>query len=583
MAAHMARSPMENSVRVELPASRAAPIPDICTAVAHYLVTALLGVFFLPCLLFILELFAMTSLLKWELPVAAAAIAPIAALWLIREQSLTTKATAFLLFVAAMASALFVASLFYDVTWDGRAYHADGILLILAGSNPIYEMMHGFDDLWTNNYPKITWYFAAIATHLTGNYNLGKCGNLMLIYATAAYVFSFLKDREFSTGNALLAAVAVSLNPVSISQLHCFYVDGQLAALSTLAVFSSLAMLRTPRLTDKLVFFISACLLINIKFTGAAYLAIIVAVTVTILWWRWYKSRSAEDFQHGRMVAGYIIVIGMIGGVVMGYNPYITNILVHGNIFFPLMGKGSIDVIAAQSPPTFQEQSMTTAQKLLLSTLSRAENIHPAGGTADPQLKLPFSTDEKEMSLYFANDLRIGAWGVLFSGILILASLLYFLSHGWTHSDSVVAIIIILVTALINPGSWWARYAPQVALLPLFMALYPLNSLEKWQRITAKFVMVLLIINSTLILPPSILYFQKTTRQIQYQINAITATCGKGTYAISDTDGYHLDQFLMNNGINVIYPKQDIRKTHTLRELFPLQNAFLYKEGCVRP
>ncbi len=511
----------------------------------------------------------------------AAAVVPLLCLKFLRNTSWTVKIIAVLLLACGVAKALFVASLFYDNTWDSRAYHADAILQLLNGVNPMYEMMHGFDDLWTNHYPKATWYFAAIITHLTGNYNVGKACNLFCLYAVAAYIFSFLKTRGSGTGNALLIACAAALNPVAISQLHTFYVDGALASLVTLMAFSGMAMMNNPRAIDKAVFILASCLLINIKFTGLAYVCVCYAACALALLYRWYKSKSLHDFKQGRTAAACIIFILLTGGVIMGYNPYITNTIMHGTPFFPLMGRGSIDVVAAQSPKSFVDHQYNNAEKVLISIFSRSENVEDKGGTSEPRIKIPFSVHKDELGLFFANDIRIGGWGALFGGILLLSVILYIASSSYRDKDIAVMIAALIVTILINPGSWWARYAPQVALLPLLMAIPAMGSKEAWQRITAKFVCVLLLLNSALIIPPSTRYFQETSAKIQQQIDDMVKSCGRGSYEISDTEGYHYEQFLDKNGIHIVYPKRDIRKTRPKTALFPLEKVFLHKEGCV--
>ena len=150
--------------------------------IAEYLAACLIGIILLPCLVFIALLCAKTNgEIKWMLPIATGAAVPLLGLVLLKGCSIKVKWLALGLFILAMTNALWVASWFYDPTWDSRAYHADGILLLLAGNNPFYDKMQWFDDLWTNHYPKITWYYAALLTHLTDNYNLGKSLSLIHI------------------------------------------------------------------------------------------------------------------------------------------------------------------------------------------------------------------------------------------------------------------------------------------------------------------------------------------------------------------------------------------------------------------
>lgn len=554
---------------------------DNLTAVADYLSASLLGMVFFPVLLFILELYAkINGEIKWQLSIAAALAVPVVCFKCIEDRSAFIKIIAVLLLVIGIEKALVIASLFYDMSWDSMSYHADAIMLLLKDNNPMYQAMHGFDDSWTNSYPKATWYFASLIIHATGNYNLGKAYNLFLLYAAASYVFSFLKRRQFSTGNALLVAVAVAASPVAISQMQTFYVDGALCSLMTLAVFSSIAMFARPQRIDKFVFILSACLLINIKFTGLAYILVIYAICALVMLWRWYKSKAREDFEQGKNLAYHMILVLLAGVIIMGSNPYITNTLAHGNPFFPLAGKGKVDVVAAQSPKSFNEHNTPTAIKLLISAFSKSVNVVWKKGTAEPEIKLPFSTSEEEMSVFAYNDVRIGGWGVLFGGLLTTSAALYLLSHSWKNTEMNIAILFVLATALINPGSWWARYAPQVALLPVLLAIPSFTSSTPWQRILARFVFVIFLLNSFLIFIPSTEYVYQTSEDLQHQIDTAVNACGKGVYEILDTEGYHYEQFLERNGITVVYPEKEDKGAHPKNGIFRIGSVFIYKKGC---
>ncbi|MEI7670151.1 MAG: hypothetical protein WCJ33_08725, partial [Pseudomonadota bacterium] len=185
---------------------------------SSYCALTIIGMIFIPVLLFIILLISgFSSEIKWQIPFAAFFITPI--VMLVFVDDIKAKIYSLISISLIFIISFYCASLFYDNTWDSRAYHADGILLLLNGNNPFYEKMVGFDDLWTNHYPKLTWYFASIIIHFTDNFNLGKVFNPLLAFATICYVFSFLKTREFSSIDSLLLGVAAAINPVFVSQL----------------------------------------------------------------------------------------------------------------------------------------------------------------------------------------------------------------------------------------------------------------------------------------------------------------------------------------------------------------------------
>ena len=549
-------------------------------AVSEYLAVCLCGIILIPCVLFICLLYGnVTGEIKWLIPIIAGILTPFFAIILLKPYSSRLQLSALALLIILIMTAFLVASLFYDLTWDSRAYHSDAILLLLAGNNPFYESMHGFDDLWTNHYPKITWYFAAVLIHSLGNYNLGKSYHLILLFAVFFYLFAWLKQRNSSTAKAVLVALAITLNPVAMSQLHSFYVDGALACLFTLALFSHFSLFSgCRRSTDKLIAVASGLLLINIKFTGLVYLWVIYGVFGLALLIRHLRTRMPETFATLRYFVINGVAVSIIGIVFMGYNPYVTNTLEHHNPFYPLAGEGKIDVISMQNPPSFNAHNALT--RALLSILSKTQNIADKGGTAEPELKLPFTFSQHEVDLYFANDVRMGGWGVLFSGIMLLSLLFFIGSHGWKRKEVLLILSVIFITISINPGSWWARYAPQIALLPLLFIIAEINSPVVWKQRIGNVIYSVSIVNALLILPPNTQFFAFTSQTLQQEIDHAIDKCGKGVYQISDVKGYHFEQFLYQNGIKITYPDKDIRKIHSLDELLPLNNVYLYKQGC---
>jgi len=550
--------------------------------IANYCAASLLGMIFIPVFVFTaLLMLKVNSDIKWQLPLILGAVTPF--ILLVFLEDMRCRIMGLLLLAVIICISYYLSGIFYDNTWDSRAYHADGILLLLKGVNPFYEKMQGFDDLWTNHYPKMTWYFASLIIHLTDNYNIGKILNFLLVFSVFSYVFAFFRIRNFSLGDSIAASLVAALNPVTISQIHSFYVDGALASLFTLLVFAVLACVNKPASLDKIVLFFVSCLLITIKFTGLVYLLVMYGFGGTVLLIACLLNVTKHNKTRLRDFILLTCAALLVGLCFMGYNPYISNYREAGNPFYPLAGAGKIDVVSAQSPKVFLEQNMSNPEKLVRSVFSETLNIADKGGTENPKWKIPFTFSQKELSLYFSNDIRIAGWGVLFGGIVLLSLILYLISGAWRDIHLSLLIIFILISACINPGSWWARYAPQVALIPFVMMIAVLASQQHWQKWSARGLMLLMLLNAALIFPASTWYFYTTTAKIQSQIDTMLTKCGKGIYQISDVEGYHYEQFLHKNGIEVEYaksPDEDIKKLYPKKLLFPLDGVFLYKEGC---
>ncbi|MEI6729883.1 MAG: hypothetical protein WCL30_01370 [Pseudomonadota bacterium] len=540
--------------------------------IADYIVASFLAMFFLSVLTFSgCLLLNIDPAWKWNLSLFAGLASPL--LFLGNFNSPKLKIKAFLLLCGLFLLSCLIAYPIFDSSYDGTTYHADAILLLLKDINPIYQEMHWFDDLWTNHYPKAAWCFSAIIIHLTDNYNLGKIHHTLLIYTVFAYIFSCLARREFDLKNAVLLALAGALSPVAVSQMHSQYVDGTLCSLTTLLIFASATIISArPRNIDFLVLIISSCLLINVKFTGLVYAIVILSIVAIAVFYAWFKFKTGESLRKLKAVFTSFCAIFIFGICIIGYNPYFSNYLQHGHPMYPIMGKDKVDVLEFLLPPMFKNDDYSRVSKLILSVFSKTHNVENHH-TANPVLKIPFTFEQDEIDNMAYTDPRIAGWGVLFGGILLLAIVASF------NKPMSIAVYITLATILVNPESWWARYAPQLALLPLLLIIPTFNSQFSWQRGLGKVVAVLLIVNSSIILFMDTKNFRNETLNLEKQIGDILTRCGKGKYTFySKEEGMHYDQYLWHTGIEISYNYKDIPPIDQPRIDFG--NGTVYKKTC---
>jgi len=540
--------------------------------IADYIVASFLAMFFLSVLTFVICLFFdVNPAWKWNLSLFSGLAVPL--LLLSRFQSLRLKINAFLFLCGLFALSCLIAYPLFDVSFDGMTYHGDAILLLLQDANPIYREMHGFNDLWTNHYPKAAWYFSSIVIHFSDNYNLGKISHTLLMYSVFTYIFSCLARRGFNFNNAALLALAGALSPVAVSQMYSQYVDGILCSLTTLLVFAAATIISgRPRNIDFWVLISSACLLINVKFTGFVYAAIILVILGGILLYSWLRAKNGESIRKLKATITSFSAIFILGICVIGYNPYFSNYFKQGHPMYPILGANKIDVLGLLIPPIFANDDYSRVEKLLLSVFSKTNNVENRR-TANPDLKIPFSFEQSEIDNMSYNDPRIGGWGVLIGGILLLAILASF------NNPPSIAVYITLATILANHEGWWARFVPQVALLPLLLIIPIVISKSAWQRYLAKSVAVLLIVNSLIIIYMSTNYVRNETINLEKQIEDILVQCGKGKYTFySKEEGMHHEQYLWHTGIEISYNYQDIPPIDQPRINFG--NGTVYKKDC---
>jgi hypothetical protein len=401
----------------------------------------------------------------------AAGVSVLAAVQLLVLAAAVEVVQAVVFFAGGHASALalaiaapLLASTTYDVSWDGQTYHQLAIQRLADGWNPFAAALPGGDGsnaYFANHYAKGAWLRAASVYLAGGDIEAGKGWTFVLGAAAGlATLGALLRAPAIRGWAAAAAAILCAVNPVVVTQLLTNYVDGQLASVITAAA----ALAAVVALRGGWVPFagIAACasLAPGLKFTGVAYACLFAAGTVAVAW-RWHRSATRP------------VVIACVGGLaagtlLVGFNPYVTNWRTRGHPFFPLAGPNAIDVVAGQVSPGFLAHSRLA--RVALSILAESQNDRDA----DPTLKWPFTWAAGEPVPFRWPDVRFGGFGPLFSGALVLslAALLAALRSD-RRAVTLAAVVAagLVATALVNPHAWWARYAPQVWLVPIVLAL----------------------------------------------------------------------------------------------------------------
>nr|ABH03002.1 SpaQ [Spirochaeta aurantia] len=374
-----------------------------------------------------------------------------------------------------------VAGMFFDLSYDGRAYHQEGMIQLLGGYNPYFDVLDGTHvphAIWINYYAKSIEISGAVIASVTGSVETAKVQNLMFLLANLAVGFALLRKHfAFSRFRATAFAALLALNPVVVYQMLSNYVDGQLYSLMLAMVYVVIFLLDERDAAWLVPFASLVFYFVNIKFTAVVYY---VAILGLVLVAHFLFHRTKELFRN-------IVVVGLISivaVVVIGFNPYVRNTLDHGHPFYPLYGNDRVDIMPAQTPKELFP--MNNAERLVYSMLSETSNDLEPQGDKQSRLKLPFTVSLAELKNLTTTDARLGGFGPLFSGILVLGLLfgaalavLAWLKPGtirapWLSSNFRVILFVlvgaILLTA-INPELWMARYVPQLWVVPILVVL----------------------------------------------------------------------------------------------------------------
>jgi hypothetical protein len=377
------------------------------------------------------------------------------------------------LWVAALLALLVAASAgisgaFYDVSFDGQAYHQEGVYQLAHGWNPLFtphiSPVSIFHNTILNHYPKGPWIVAASMYRLTGHIETGKFASLLLVCAAFSMALAaFAGSRDKLSAWPVAMAVLVAANPVALCQLCTFYVDGQMASL-----FVCLAALCFLSAADSnpwvnLLQFEAALLIIQVKFTGLVYATILLAGFIAILVWQ------KRPFRKPLYTA--LLALGL-GTFVVGMNPYVFNILENGHPFYPFFGRGDLPNFSLRNDTPSEFLEANRVANLAASIFSRSR-VWPPEST----LKAPWQVDRAEWRPFQEPDVRTGGFGPLFPAALVLswAFLAICLWRGGAAPWMATAVILIILASVLPVHAcWWARYAPQAWLIPL-VALAPLG------------------------------------------------------------------------------------------------------------
>ncbi|MFZ1682651.1 MAG: hypothetical protein WAU88_00840 [Candidatus Zixiibacteriota bacterium] len=383
-------------------------------------------------------------------------------------------------FVAGAVVLALVSAHFFDYSWDGRYYHQEGVIQLCQGYNPFYQqldetMVNG--GLWINHYPKASEIVSASLYAVSGNIELGKVQNLLFLFSNLMVgywlVVSYLK---FSRIKSLIFSLLMAANPVVLTQVLTYYVDGQMYSLMLATTFLLVLLLVDRAWSWYLVLapliFYSA----SIKFTAAVYLAMMLlafcAAPLII--------KPARHVARNLIMSGLLFVIAI---VVIGYNPYVSNTIVNGHPLYPVYGMNNVDIITDQSPAEFS--GLNRFSKAFRSYFGETDNILASSGDRI-RFKLPLTFSREEIKRLDDFDLRVAGFGPLFSGFALIAGALYglfafmyFASGGvapgtkFRLRDYPLEVLAgcFLLSALLMPEFWWARYAPQIWLIPILLLM----------------------------------------------------------------------------------------------------------------
>jgi hypothetical protein len=426
--------------------------------------------------------------------------------WFSKKEGLGKKYKFYYLLISTIitATSLIIANAFYDLSWDGLWYHQTAVYQMSHGWNPLYDPLHNFTphlQAWLRFYAKGPWYIALALFETTHNIEMAKAAALLIFPLTFLTGFALMIDLGLNKRNASIIAALIVLNPVITCELVSYLVDGLMISFLFISVAAMARWFQKPNMLFILIAMMSTVLCINSKFTGLVYLCFFVAAGgIYIL----IKQR--------KLIWKYLIIqsVSIFAGIlIFGWNPYITNTINRGNPFYPMLGSSAYPSLSAlgQDPIELYETPPNMRGKNRFIRFTYAifgrPGAYPAYPGPDAVLMRPFDIGWKDFSIYYFHDVRISGFGPLFSGGLIFTLFLFVLLLFHRDANRLFLILscsTIVLSVLISTHTWWARYGPQLWMLPVAVIIAGFTITNSrvifW---STRILAAILLINATLI------------------------------------------------------------------------------------
>jgi hypothetical protein len=352
---------------------------------------------------------------------------------------------------------------------------------------------------------------------LANRIETAKAVNFMMFEAAFFLCLSFLyKLNALRVSEKWLLAALFTCNPVTFMQLLTFCVDGNMGCLLLcLLAIACLIFIDANRYYLFLLIPL-VVLAVNTKFTGLPF-AGLFGIGFVILLWVFKKIDSLKK----------VIVVGLfsfaIGIVCCGFNPYVTNIVRKHEVFYGLTKTKEVEVHL--SPRLFR--GLNTVQKLAISLSAHEGQYSAAKASLWDIPKIPFTIDKKDIHEGNDSEQMMSGFGPFFSGVLLLAAIIFvILSIRFKDIPAVKyampVLVIITISVLIIPDAWWARFVPQLWLLPVIILFISTLLFKRGMRILPNMLYVAFGLNA-IWLAAHVFFNILSSCRIDYQMKQLQA------------------------------------------------------------
>lgn len=429
-----------------------------------------------------------------------------------------------------------------DYSYDGIHYHLPGVISLLNGWNPFYAST---GNEWVDHYPHGIWSLDAQVVALTGKIESGCAVNIILALSSFyIMLYSLFRKRDSIYKVDILIVLSLCFSPIVVSEVFTSCVDGALASLFLCLVGCLLIINdKTENSAAALLGALSACiLLINAKLTGLYFAFLAIGFALSLHFYR-EKFHAAWLWQNSWNIS-LLLAAGLVGTCLVGYRPYVTNMINHGAIIYPPR-----DIILGEFLPANLEKANN------LTMLAYAIFGEAGGGKNGVDLKWPWQISYSEIAN--ANGFaEAGGFGPLFGIVVIIGCALFLrgvMRHGRAPVDIELSFagLAIIGICLLFPDSWRARFIP---MFPAAMGILVLAVGERLPKLWLQIFLVAMLLNIAPFAAKAAWNGFIVHKRTMQDIKSIKETRGLPTLTISaDGKGAWVQHFtqriLFENGI----------------------------------
>ncbi len=398
-----------------------------CTSPLSSLGNTLLVQLFL-CYVFVIGSFFLYIPLAWGAFPAAILIGGCSAFCSTKSSRSTLRT--FAMSVGIWVLTMIAGTILIDFSYDGNAYHQEIIAAVLNGWNPLEGHYDGLPlSIWSRHYAKAFELSAACVSAFTGHLESGKAINYILAISATLIACGFVAKTfpSIKKKGLWLIVIVILTNPVFLCQSMTYYIDFTKYFYSLISIVVILQIGQKPHAwLNYILLIVTICLGAGTKFN--IFFEEGVIIFAAIAWWLWRKS-----YRVAFKVALTGLVGAIMGGLVLGYHPYITNFLDAGHPLFPLMGEGAEDIMTGNTPDVYLGSN-------------RFANFFRSLLTPAIQ----------------SIDAREGGFGVFMPLLLVISLIVVYKTRKSYEGLGVYISLWILASCFFFEQSWWARYICQL-------------------------------------------------------------------------------------------------------------------------